>query len=110
VRAAAGSSPALAPGDLAARRELERRIAADPDPSSRREAIDSYATPSAEADPLLDSVFGEPDPLVRRWAAMALAREARPQQIPALRQAIPAERDPAVKRILQQALRAAELR
>jgi len=79
----------------------------------RRAAIDRYAEgpadSSAEGDePLLRSLNTDPDPVVRRWAALALERRASPALASALRQAHAAEPDRAVRAILARALRRAE--
>lgn len=89
----------------------ERALAAvsgDPNPAQRRAAIDQVANGSSETEPLLRSLASDHDPLVRRWAALALERRARRDHGPALRQALASERDPAIENILQRALARAE--
>jgi len=91
---------------LRAEIELARR------PADRRAAIDRYRAapgddPVAAAEPLLRSVGSDPDPVVRRWAALALERRAEPALAPALEQAWASEPDGVVKEILARAVRRA---
>jgi hypothetical protein len=103
------SAPAkVTPGGNADEQRALAAVTADPDPARRRAAIDDYANGARGADPLLQSLASDRDPLVRRWAALALERRATRDLSPALRQALAAERDPAVENILTRALSRAE--
>jgi hypothetical protein len=87
---------------------LERLVTSlrgDPDPDQRRRAIDAYArrvvTDAASVEPLIEAVATDLDPLVRRWAALALANAATPDVRPRLRLLAASERDPVVRSILE---------
>ncbi|MGE0712268.1 MAG: HEAT repeat domain-containing protein [Planctomycetota bacterium] len=71
----------------------------------RRAAIDQAGD---DAAPLLRALGSDPDPIVRRWAALALERIARPALSASLAQVASGERDPAVRHILERALRRAQ--
>ena len=83
---------------------LRRTLQADPDPAARRAALDQWTRTTRDQQPVLDVLFTDSDPLVRRWAALALERSASAEAAarvgPAIAQALRAERDPAVRSIL----------
>ncbi|MCO5166724.1 MAG: HEAT repeat domain-containing protein [Planctomycetes bacterium] len=74
-----------------------------PDPRARRAAIDQL-TAAADVGPLVEVLLTDEDPLVRRWAALALERavqaDGRAWVRPALAQALCAEPDRAVRAVL----------
>lgn len=96
-----GAARSEVPQDEASRALLET-IRGDQDPARRRAAIDRWTEGARPLEPLMDAVFADKDPLVRRWAALAIERRARPEHAPALLQASRSEPDPAVRRILTQ--------
>lgn len=103
--ARAGIEP-LSSADLqreARSRELLDTIRTHPDPAVRRAAIDRWTDEPRPLAPLIEVVFADKDPLVRRWAALAIGRKATRAEQPALLQASRSEPDPAVRRILEQA-------
>lgn len=103
--ARAGIEP-LSSADLeqeARSRELLDTIRTHADPAVRRAAIDRWTDEPRPLAPLIEVVFADKDPLVRRWAALAIGRKATRAEQPALRQASRSEPDPAVRRILEQA-------
>ena len=53
----------------------------------------------------VDLLLEDPDPLVRRWAALALERVNDPSLAPAIRQALSGESDPTVRHVLERVLR-----
>lgn len=87
--------------------QLVTALRGDPDPDERRRAIDAYArrvtTDCESSEPLLEAVATDLDPLVRRWAALALASAATPDLRPRLRALAASERDPVVRSILERA-------
>jgi hypothetical protein len=96
------SAPALAHDDEGA--SLRRTLQTAPDPAARRAALDQWTRADRDHQPVIDALFTDPDPLVRRWAALALERRAGGADAdrvgPAVAQALRAERDPAVRSIL----------
>jgi len=79
----------------------------DPDPDRRRRAIDAYArhvaSTGASDEPLIEAVATDLDPLVRRWAALALASAPTPDLRRRMRLLAASERDPVVRSILERA-------
>lgn len=95
--------PSLAPSHDDEGTSLRRTLKTDPDPSARRAALDQWTRADRDHQPVVDALFNDPDPLVRRWAALALERGASADADrvgPAVAQALRAERDPAVRSIL----------
>jgi hypothetical protein len=85
-------------------RSLRAVVASDPSPAKRRAAIDRLRSDAAGTDELLRSLNSDDDPVVRRWAALALERRAEPALAPALQQAAISESDPKVQHILERAI------
>lgn len=95
------SAPAPAHDDEGA--SLRRTLKTDPAPAARRAALDQWTRADRDHQPVIDALFTDPDPLVRRWAALALERRASADVDrvgPAVAQALRAERDLAVRSIL----------
>lgn len=112
----ARATPPPAPdadGDDLARAPLERLVIAlraDPSPEVRRKAIDHYmgrVGEGASAEPLLEACASDFDPLVRRWAALALAAAPGPDLAARLGALAVSEPDPAVRAILERGARTA---
>ena len=101
------AAPATAAPASPEERDLLATLHADPISAQRRRAIDRYA-PSDDVAPLLMAASSDNDPIVRRWAALALERKATHDMSPALRQAAAAEPNPVVRQVLERALRRAE--
>lgn len=84
--------------------ELYAVVTADPDPAARRAAIDGLGDDLSASSELLRALGADEEPVVRRWAALALERRANPALASALRQAAISETDLAVRHILERAL------
>ncbi len=85
-------------------RDVTQTLRAGVQPATRRKAIDDYARGEGDSRPLLEALYADPDPIVRRWAALALARRADPGLASALQQAACSEPEAAIQRILTEAV------
>ncbi|MCO5172200.1 MAG: HEAT repeat domain-containing protein [Planctomycetes bacterium] len=105
--------PAVAEGDDLERARDERLVIAlraDPSSDVRRRAIDVYLRrvgQGASPEPLLEACACDRDPLVRRWAALALAASPDPALAARLGALAVSEPDPAVRAILERGARVA---
>jgi hypothetical protein len=110
ARARATVAPAVIDARVAivddATLELRRTLDAGASPDARRAALDRWTDDGARGtDELVRTLFTDRDPIVRRWAALAIERVARPELAATLRQAEAAERDAAVRSILARVIR-----
>jgi len=97
------------PEQTAARLELEQTLLSDTNPSARRGAIDKLSALPESEDALIRTLISDPDPLVRRWSAMALERRPpSPTVESGIRQALVAEANGPVRAVLERSLAAIE--
>lgn len=82
-------------------------LRAHPDPDVRRRAVDVYVErvlKGESSEPLFEACAADPDPLVRRWAALALTTTPSEELRPRLALLAASEPDKAVRSILERAL------
>lgn len=102
-------APQAEQGQDADRLELEQTLLSDTNPNARRGAIDKLSALPESEDALIRTLISDPDPLVRRWSALALERRPpSPTVESGIRQALVAESNGPVRAILERSLAAIE--